>query len=71
MDPIELIKRFGDGGLSAEEDAELFRELAEAYRIDKAAATDVSVARIARIVQLRAAAAKRENTSGNPASGEG
>ena len=70
MNPIELIKRIGDSSLSAEEEAELSRELAEAYRMDEAAATDASVDRIARIIQLRAIAAERENTNVPPASGE-
>ncbi len=70
MNPFKLTKRIGDGSLSAEEEVALTRELAEAYRMDEAAATDASVVRIARMIQLRAVATETKSTAVQPGSEE-
>jgi hypothetical protein len=51
MNPTALLKKFAFTDLTAEEEAELIRELSRAYQIDEAAATDGDVHRIAEKVR--------------------
>jgi hypothetical protein len=51
MNPTALLKKFACTDLTAEEEAELIRELSKAYQMDEAAATDSEVQRIAEKVR--------------------
>ncbi len=53
MKAITLLTRSSDPGLTPEEDAQLTRELADAYHMDEAAATSRDVQRIAEKVRAR------------------
>lgn len=53
MNPATLFQKFGISELTPEEEAELTRELSEAYHADEAAATSRDVQRIAEKVRAR------------------
>jgi len=53
MKAITLLTRSGEAELTPEEDAQLTRELAEAYHMDEASATSRDVQRIAEKVRAR------------------
>lgn len=53
MNPATLLQKFGISDLTPEEEAELTRELSEAYHADEAAATSRDVQRIAEKVRAR------------------
>lgn len=53
MKAIKLLTRSGEDDLTPEEDAQLTRELADAYHMDEAAGTSRDVQRIAEKVKAR------------------
>ncbi len=53
MKAITLLIRSGEADLTPEEDAQLTRELADAYHMDEASATSRDVQRIAEKVRAR------------------
>ena len=53
MKAITLLTRPGDADLTPEEEAQLTRELADAYHMDEASATSRDVQRIAEKVRAR------------------
>ena len=53
MKAIALLTRTGGADLTPEEDAQLTRELADAYHMDEASATSRDVQRIAEKVRAR------------------
>jgi hypothetical protein len=53
MKAITLLTRSGGADLTPEEDAQLTRELADAYHMDEASATSRDVQRIAEKVRAR------------------
>lgn len=53
MKAIKLLTRSGKSDLTAEEEAQLSRELADAYHMDEVAATSREVQRIAEKVKAR------------------
>ena len=53
MKAINLLTRSGETDLTPEEEAQLTRELADAYHMDEAAATSRDVQRIAEKVKAR------------------
>ena len=53
MNPATLLQKLGISDLTPEEEAELTRELSEAYHMDEAAATSRDVQRIAEKVRAR------------------
>jgi hypothetical protein len=53
MNPVALLKKFGQADLTPEEEAELSRELSAAYHMDESAATSRDVERIAEKVRAR------------------
>ena len=53
MKAITLLTRSGGADLTPEEDAQLTRELADAYHMDEASATSHDVQRIAEKVRAR------------------
>ena len=53
MNPSILLKKFGITDLTPEEEAELCRELSQAYHMDEAAASSRDVQRIAEKVRAR------------------
>lgn len=53
MKAIKLLTRSGKSDLTAEEEAQLSRELADAYHMDEVAATSREVQRIAEKVRAR------------------
>ena len=53
MKAITLLTRTGGADLTPEEDAQLTRELADAYHMDEASATSRDVQRIAEKVRAR------------------
>ncbi len=55
MKAIALLTRSSEADLTPEEDAQLTRELADAYHMDEAAATSRDVQRIAEKVRARLA----------------
>ncbi len=55
MKAITLLTRSGGADLTPEEDAQLTRELADAYHMDEASATSRDVQRIAEKVRARLA----------------
>ena len=62
MNPATLLQKFGISDLTPEEEAELTRELSEAYHMDEAAATSRDVQRIAEKVRARL----QQDESGGP-----
>lgn len=61
MQPIDLLKRFGDGSLTPEEELSLARELSAAYHMDEVASTSRDVRRIAEKIRARLADLPDEN----------
>ena len=62
MNPATLLQKLGISDLTPEEEAELTRELSEAYHMDEVAATSRDVQRIAEKVRARL----QQDESGGP-----
>lgn len=62
MNTATLLQKFSTSDLTPEEEAELTRELSEAYHMDEAAATSRDVQRIAEKVRARL----QQDESGGP-----
>lgn len=62
MNPANLLKKFGIDGLTPAEEAELSRELSQAYHADEAAASSRDVQRIAEKVRARLQSEESEIT---------